>query len=55
MAELKPCDCKKHNTPILIGPVYEYAGYYVRCAVCGKEGPFVATEQQAIDAWNKRS
>jgi hypothetical protein len=58
MAELKPCRCRKnnkYNIPVLIGPVYEYTGYYVKCEVCGKEGPFAATEQRAIDAWNKRS
>lgn len=57
MAELKPCPfCGyekvriiKHNLDC--GTIYQ--GY---CLKCGTLGPdYGNTEQQAIDAWNKRS
>lgn len=58
MAELKPCPfCKLDYTN-----TYEFQNYYsqpyrwrVICNSCGAEGPIKDTEQQAIDAWNKRS
>ena len=57
MADLKPRRCRKnnkYNMPVLIGPFYNYAGYCVKCAVCGKEGPYSISAQEAIDGWNKR-
>lgn len=29
--------------------------YQVVCSKCGAKGPIASTEEQAIDAWNKRS
>ena len=56
MAELKPCRCKNPDSAIygtvnLEGEVR----YKCICINCGKETKEYSTEQQAIDAWNKRS
>ena len=56
MAELKPCKCKNPDSAIygtvnLEGEVR----YKCMCINCGKETKEYPTEQQAIEAWNKRS
>ena len=64
MAELKPCpfcgQVKKEDG--LLGNLYvdEYdvedgTIFYIFCDRCGTCGPQRKSEQQAIDAWNKRS
>lgn len=57
MAELKPCPfcgCKDISIGWWYDPIFGCKVHTVRCKKCGaeKEGD---TEQQAIDAWNKRS
>lgn len=57
MAELKSCPFCGH-TNIQVFVEYKDDGGYVYAMVCTKcmaNGPWKDTEQQAIDAWNKRS
>lgn len=55
MAELKPCDCGGKGIHLK----YEghNADYYhfIECIKCNYKTKFYPTEQQARDAWNKRS
>lgn len=57
MAELKPCIWCKSNLLCVTHDNYaDGCVYYVKCRSCGSQGPHVfRNEQQAIDAWNKRS
>ena len=58
MAELKPCKCPFCGDIERL--IIEKAtggwpdDYYVHCFGCGAFGPSGNTEQQAIDAWNRR-
>lgn len=58
MAELKPCPwCKNKNIQICVD-YDEFDGrdyYQMVCQKCRAGGPWKTTEQQATDAWNKRS
>ena len=52
MAELKPCKkCYKGTTYV----VNEKGKFYGHCWTCHFSGPEEETEQQAIDAWNRRA
>ena len=58
MAELKPCPfCGSKDVffTSYYDELYEGKIYHIRCNKCATLGPIEATEQQAIDAWNKRS
>ena len=59
MAELKPCpfkECRNENIEVLIDQVsFTRYMYFAYCTECGARGPRRDDEQQAIDAWNKRS
>lgn len=62
MAELKPCRYCGNNIlgTLLIDEELmsfgEAMGYFqAHCYMCGAKGPVCEDEQQAIDAWNKRS
>lgn len=59
MAELKPCPfCGESKNEHLYTTYDSYADgsrWFVRCFKCGSRGPYLLTEQQAIDSWNKRS
>ena len=48
-AELNACDCGNKD-PFLLCDGDEV---YVRCDLCGKEGPLRHTAQEAIDCWNR--
>ena len=53
MAELKPCPfCGKDRLYVHQDSAEEFI---ILCLKCGTTGPISPTEQQAIDAWNKRS
>ena len=53
MAELKPCPfCG--DTQLTIINVYG-EDYYVHCDTCTTCGPSGETEQEAIEAWNRRA
>lgn len=55
MAELKPCKCRYKPHPYKEF-LYNYIfAYGVKCDRCGKDTGWCFSEQQAIDAWNKRS
>ena len=57
MAELKPCDCG--NIDVYVDETIYFSDdirYKVVCEKCGKQTEeYKNDEQQAIDAWNKRS
>ena len=57
MAELKPCPfcgSKDVSNSWYYDEAYEGKIFHVRCHKCAALGPIEATEQQAIDAWNRR-
>ena len=58
MAELKPCECGNKDVE-LHDDFYPFENphsmWWVMCRKCKKESRIYTTEQQAIDAWNKRS
>ena len=54
MAELKPCPFCGSERILLRGIVW-LNNYCITCPKCGAESGYKPTEQQAIDAWNKRS
>ena len=55
MAELKPCKCEDHDEDIY-GTVNSEgkALYKCMCINCGRSTKEFPTEEQAIDAWNRR-
>lgn len=55
MAELKPCPfCGSSNVEACFAD--EYGDIFtVICCACGSCGAVKITEQEAIEAWNKRS
>ena len=58
MAELKPCKwCEIVDDTIGEGKIKKISGNYfiAYCKRCGWFTDAFSTEQQAIDAWNKRS
>ena len=52
MAELKPCKCYCKSFEMIDLPSGKKM---VRCSNCWRTSAVCDTEQQAIDAWNKRS
>ena len=58
MKELKNCPFNCSNSILHIGEIIcapnGVKKYYISCS-CGAKGPEKTTEQDAIDAWNKRS
>ena len=54
MTELKPCDCGNIGVTLEKLNVFGYS-FFCRCKTCGKITGTYSTEQQATDAWNKRS
>lgn len=60
MAELKPCNvisklnkCECNNSRSKLCIIHSI-GYNVACIACRKSTKIYETEQQAIDAWNKK-
>ena len=54
MAELKPCPfCGSHN--VFTKHIDWLGQSFAQCAYCGASTGPNKDEQQAIDAWNKRS
>ena len=48
---LSPCPrCNCTN----VDKVSHHDGVFIRCVACRQEGPKKDTEQEAVDAWNKR-
>lgn len=54
MAELKPCKCGSNNLYKAYNTNSDFK-FRIFCWDCWEQGPDESTEQQAIDAWNKRS
>ena len=55
MAELKPCKCKNPKEPEYLAKQWGYGVEHIYfCPKCKHFG-IGFTEQDAIDAWNKRS
>lgn len=59
MKELKPCpfkECGYKDIEVLLEQVsFTTYKFFAYCPDCGARGPRKDDEQQAIDAWNKRS
>lgn len=58
MKETKPCPyCG--NKKVSVGwdydPIFGVKSYSVDCTKCHISGPIKGTEEEAINAWNKRS
>jgi len=57
MAELKACKCStgKDKVALITSKNLNIISSHVYCFNCGRSTDYFRTEQQAIDAWNKRS
>ena len=54
MAELKPCPfCKSEDVYLVSETEIEYNWVY--CKNCEAAGPMKETEEEAIEAWNRRA
>lgn len=53
--KLKPCPFCKSNNVSLNDFLYAIRLWSVHCLSCGARGPDSDAEQEAIEAWNKRS
>lgn len=56
MADLKPCHYDATGESHTLRVVYRprLVMFWVRCAICGREGPSRKTEDEAVEAWNNR-
>lgn len=55
MIELKPCPCcGPDGHPELHGSINR-GGRFVRCEICGMQGPANFSQEKATTAWNRRA
>lgn len=56
MVELKPCKCGCTDSWVVWKVISQTAvSYYVDCEACGETTEVYRTEQEAIEAWNRKA